>query len=52
MVEVLEKEIFHRLLGGIYEDISIQSTFDVVTVYTKNSDYMNTRIYSLLYYEL
>lgn len=43
---------FNRILGGIYEDISIQSTFDVVTVYTKNSDYMNTRIYSLLYYEL
>ena len=43
---------FNQETGGVYEDISIQSTFDVVTVYTKNSDYMNTRIYSLLYYEL
>jgi len=47
-----DQKLLKRLEGGVYEDVSIQSTFDVVTVYTRNSDYMNTRIYSLLYYEL
>ena len=47
-----DQKLLKRLEGGVYEDVSIQSTFDVVTVYTRNSDYMNTRVYSLLYYEL
>ena len=47
-----DEKLLKRLSGSYTEPILIQSTFDIVTIYTYNSDLIYHRKYSIQYSEM
>jgi hypothetical protein len=47
-----DETLLKKLSGGPHENLIIKSTFDIITIYTDNSDYINERQYLMSYKEL